>query len=147
MQYTDRLSKMKSELFRVEKEIVLKTKEFDNEEFSKKITFQLQRLKAKAKTFKTQIKDLIGVKDRTTAEHTATIKHFDKLKLLTKPVFKKAKVLKSRPGSYGFTLKYISGCPKYRAVCPLPKNEAQSLTKIAEFLPSSVSCKRYAHIK
>lgn len=148
-----RLPEIKSQLVKLKKlekdldlKITKKKREFDRQEFSKKLTFELQRLKSKKANVSIQAENLRGVISRTQSEYDATSLHLKTLKTLIKPVFKKVDDINARKGSYGFTLEYISPCPKYRSVCPLPKKQAKALEKISEFLKSSTACKRYAKI-
>ena len=61
-------------------------------------------------------------------------------------VFKMEKILATHEGGYTFRIDYISPCPIYQLLCPLPRSQAIDLKALLPPTELPVACERYANI-
>ncbi len=99
----------------------------------------LQTLEAQQKDYE----DLKGEAEKTLAKAT---ENEDALKKRIVKVFVFERVEDRPDGGYPIHLAYKSACPKYRHLCPLPRDEAEKLTEIELDGQAPDVCVRYASL-
>ncbi len=86
---------------------------------------------------------IVSIKDQIVAKE----KGFKAFHELLRPVFSVSVAKVIHQGAYPIKLEYRHPCNVYQTLCPLPKEQASALLRLAKSLEDPTACERYAQMR